>query len=132
MAGAALGAVTGGLGNNANSGKTTTSSSPKGSADNKGTNSAKGQQGKARNDGSKTLNTRIVKHADGKFEIKSLPDMHGKAAGDLDALKKEYNTLKELRIQNQKEFAKNPENKANLSILEKKIHNFTTLSVLRK
>lgn len=49
--------------------------------------------------------------------------MRGKAAGDLDTLKREYNTLKDLRIKSQKEFTKNPENKANLSILEKKIHN---------
>ncbi|WP_112886951.1 MULTISPECIES: hemagglutinin repeat-containing protein [unclassified Photorhabdus] len=95
----------------------------------------------------KVPHNQTVKHANKTFEIKSLPDMHGKehitavkgdakipvdkvelymrgkAAGDLDALKKEYNALKDLRIQNQREFAKNPENKTNLSILEKKIHN---------
>ncbi|PQQ32146.1 filamentous hemagglutinin, partial [Photorhabdus luminescens] len=98
-------------------------------------------------DGKSLPNNQLVKNVDEKFEIKALPDMHGKehitavkgdakipvdkvelymrgkAAGDLDALKKEYNSLKELRIKSQKEFAKNPENKANLSILEKKIHN---------
>ncbi|NHB60016.1 hypothetical protein [Photorhabdus sp. RW14-46] len=78
-------------------------------------------------DGKSLSNNQLVKNVDEKFEIKSLPDMHGKehitavkgdakipvdpvdkvelymrgkAEGDLDALKKEYNALKELRIKN--------------------------------
>ncbi|PHM35687.1 ShlA/HecA/FhaA exofamily protein [Xenorhabdus mauleonii] len=145
LAGAALGAVTGGMGNKGSKPSTV-------ATDNKGSNWSAGKgQYSTKDQGTVTT----VEHPKGKhdgkslpyFEIKSLPDIHGKghitavkgdakipvdkvelymrgkAAGDLDALKKEYNSLKDLRIQNQREFAKNPENKTNLSILEKKIHN---------
>jgi len=49
--------------------------------------------------------------------------LRGKAAGDLDALQQEYNTLKAARRSNQREFAKDPANAKRLTALEKSIHN---------
>nr|WP_249979391.1 VENN motif pre-toxin domain-containing protein [Escherichia coli] len=81
------------------------------------------------------------------FEVSSLPDangknhitavkddakipvdkielyMRGKASGDLDSLQAEYNSLKDARISNQKEFAKDPNNAKRMEVLEKQIHN---------
>ncbi|MBZ6395367.1 MAG: VENN motif pre-toxin domain-containing protein [Pantoea sp.] len=81
------------------------------------------------------------------FEVSSLPDangknhitavkgdakipvdkielyMRGKASGDLDLLKKEYNSLKDLQISNQKEFAKTLGAREKLNKLNDQIHN---------
>ncbi|WP_139823975.1 hypothetical protein, partial [Lonsdalea iberica] len=81
------------------------------------------------------------------FEIHSLPDangknhitavkgdatipvdkielyMRGKASGDLEFLKKEYNLLKDAKISSQKEFAKDPSNAVKLKQLSDQIHN---------
>lgn len=81
------------------------------------------------------------------FEVSSLPDangknhitavkgdakipvdkielyMRGKASGDLESLQTEYNSLKDAKISNQKEFAKDPSNAKRMEVLEKQIHN---------
>ncbi|MDU4126040.1 hemagglutinin repeat-containing protein [Pantoea sp.] len=81
------------------------------------------------------------------FEVSSLPDdngknhitavkgdakipvdkielyMRGKASGDLELLKKEYNSLKDLQISNQKEFAKTLGAREKLNKLNDQIHN---------
>ncbi|WP_206194074.1 hypothetical protein [Serratia microhaemolytica] len=83
----------------------------------------------------------------GNIEISSLPDangkyhltavrgdaripidkvelyMRGKASGDLDALQKEYNVLKNSKNKSQSLFAKDPNNAIKLKQLEDKIHN---------
>jgi len=81
------------------------------------------------------------------FEIKSLPDangknhvtavkndatipvdkielyLRGKASGDLEALKKEYNSLKDLQVSNQRKFAKTPGAREELNKLNDQIYN---------
>ncbi|MFP1824239.1 DUF6862 domain-containing protein [Lonsdalea quercina] len=81
------------------------------------------------------------------FEINSLPDangknhvtavkgdakipvdkielyLRGKASGDLEALKKEYNSLKDLQVSNQREFAKTPGAREKLNKLNDQIYN---------
>ncbi|XYQ55857.1 S-type pyocin domain-containing protein [Pectobacterium carotovorum] len=49
--------------------------------------------------------------------------MRGKASGDLEALQKEYNSLKDAKISSQKEFAKDPSNAVRLKQLSDQIHN---------
>jgi len=49
--------------------------------------------------------------------------MRGKASGDLEALHKEYNSLKDMQIQSQKEFAKNPANAVRLKQVTDQMHN---------
>lgn len=80
------------------------------------------------------------------FEVSSLPDangknhitavkddakipidkielyMRGKASGDLESLQSAYNSLKDAKISNQKEFAKDPSNAVNLKQLSDQIH----------
>ncbi|MEN3753897.1 DUF6862 domain-containing protein [Mangrovibacter sp. SLW1] len=80
------------------------------------------------------------------FEVSSLPDangknhitavkddakipvdkielyMRGKASGDLESLQTEYNSLKDAKISNQKEFAKDPSNTVKLKQLSDQIH----------
>ena len=80
------------------------------------------------------------------FEINSLPDangknhvtavkndatipvdkielyLRGKASGDLEALKKEYNSLKDLQVSNQREFAKTPGAREKLNKLNDQIY----------
>ena len=82
------------------------------------------------------------------FEINSLPDangknhvtvvkcdakipvdkielyLRGKASGDLEALKKEYNSLKDLQVSNQREFAKTPGAREKFNKLNDQIYNF--------
>lgn len=81
------------------------------------------------------------------FEVSSLPDangknhvtavkgdakipvdkielyLRGKASGDLEALKKEYNSLKDLQVSNQREFAKTPGAREKLNKLNVQIYN---------
>lgn len=49
--------------------------------------------------------------------------MRGKVSGDLEALKKEYSSLKDLQVSNQKEFAKTPGAIEKLNKLTDQIHN---------
>ena len=42
-----------------------------------------------------------------------------KASGDLESLQTEYNSLKDAKISNQKEFAKDPSNAKRMEVLEK-------------
>lgn len=46
--------------------------------------------------------------------------MRGKASGDLESLKGEYNSLKDAKISSQKEFAKDPSNAKRMEVLENK------------
>ncbi len=52
--------------------------------------------------------------------------MRGKASGDLEALQKEYNALKDSQIANQSLFAKDPSNAVKLKQVKDKIHNIET------
>ncbi|WP_282183124.1 VENN motif pre-toxin domain-containing protein, partial [Photorhabdus hindustanensis] len=116
-----------------------------GNAEAKRTNSSANQQGNAGNSESKTPNTQNVKHANKTFEIKSLPDMHGKehitavkgdasipvskieswlrgkAAGDLEALKAREMVLINEKRDNQRAFAKDPTKADELKKIQKHI-----------
>ncbi|KMW73119.1 hypothetical protein TI10_08315 [Photorhabdus luminescens subsp. luminescens] len=127
---------------------TETAQTPHNQTDNariKGANSPVSQQANTRNGESKVSNAQHAKHTNETFEIKSLPDMHGKehitavkgdasipvskieswlrgkAAGDWEGLHARKNSLMDERRDNQRAFAKDPAKNAELDNIKDNI-----------